>query len=204
MTKILVIVHSDDKWQLYPASLLGSDNRTDPAVLKIEHAENKVFPYLAFGDSHQLQLGEDLICIGNPHLFHWTTTVGIVSALDRNYCRASAIEGYIQTDATISFGNSGGPLLDQEGNLVGIITLGIPSMGAGLAVPGHTVQSITHQIIEKGKVSQGFLGIECKRSQQEILDISLFFDSREGARIQYIIPGSPAATAGLEYDDLIV
>jgi S1-C subfamily serine protease len=131
---------------------------------------------------------------------------GIISGLNRNHF-SSPIEGFIQTDTAISPGNSGGPLLNTSGEIVGIVSWKIKRAGydnLGFGVPSHIVQAIALQILEAGKVSQGFFGAEFERNQEVIFDWPLYLDKQQGARIQRVLSQSPAERAGLKPGDLIL
>jgi len=205
-TKVLVLLQQEDgQMQVHPARVLGADERTDVALVKIEEP-NRSLPYLQFADSHQLHVGEKVICIGNPMGIHSTVSEGIISGLNRNHF-SSPIEGFIQTDTAISPGNSGGPLLNTSGEIVGIVSWKIKRAGydnLGFGVPSHIVQAIALQILEAGKVSQGFFGAEFERNQEVIFDWPLYLDKQKGARIQRVLSQSPAERAGLKPGDLIL
>ena len=205
-TKVLVLLPKEEgQMQIHPARVLGADARTDVALVKIEETDH-LFPYLHFADSHKLRVGEKVICIGNPMGIHSTVSEGIISGLDRNHF-ASDIEGYIQTDTAISPGNSGGPFLNRSGEIIGIVSWKISRAGydnLGFGIPSHIVKTIAEQILETGKVAQGFFGAEFEKSQEVIFDWPLFLDKHEGARIRSIVSQSPAERAGLKPGDLIL
>lgn len=207
-TSILVALQSTDR-RICKASLVGSDPRTDIAVLKIENNDDLLFPYLQFGNSSSLQVGEQVILIGSPEgsQLESTVTMGIVSAKDRNNFNQNPVEGYIQTDTVVNHGNSGGPLLNLEGDVIGLISWQYSHFfgreGLSFAIPSKNVQLIANQIIAKGKVSQGFLGIELDQIQESVFD-EYYFDGNNGARITRIIQNSPAEKARLEIGDFII
>jgi serine protease Do len=210
-TKVLVLLQQDDgEMQVHPAEVLGGDVRTDVAVVKIED-DNWTFPYLHLGNSHKLHVGEKVICIGNPMGIHSTVSEGIISGLNRNHFSTDnfelPIEGFIQTDAASSPGNSGGPLLNAAGEVIGIISWKFRRIGydnLSFAVPSHIVRAIAHQILEKGRIAQGFFGAEFERNQEVIFNWALYVDKHEGARIRKILHQSPAECAGLMPGDLIL
>jgi len=210
-TKVLVLLQQDDgEMHIHPAKVLGSDARTDVAVVKIEDV-NRVFPYLPLGNSHKLRVGEKVICIGNPMGIHSTVSEGIISGLNRNHFSTDdfelPIEGFIQTDAASSPGNSGGPLLNTAGEVIGVISWKFRSLGydnLNFAVPSHIVRAITHQILKTGRVAQGFFGAEFEKSQEVIFNWALYLDKHEGARIRRVLPQSPAERAGLLPGDRIL
>lgn len=184
--------------------LIGADDKTDVALLKIENIDN--LPCVELGDSDDLEIGEWVIAIGNPFGLTETLTVGVVSALGRKL-GGEGFQDFIQTDAAINPGNSGGPLLNLDGKVVGInsaiITGDRGYMGIGLAVPINMAKSIKDQLVSTGKVQRGYLGI----SMQEITpDIAEFFKLKDskGALITDIVKDSPADRAGLQKDDVIV
>jgi len=157
--KIEVRVNNKEK---YTAKLIGKDPATDLALLKIE-VKQRLIP-LSLGDSDKLRVGEWVMAIGDPLNFDKTVTVGVVSAKDRSGLTADAatrsFENYIQTDAAINFGNSGGPLINVNGEVIGINTAMFrPAQNIGFAIPVNTLKQVLPQLREKGKVVRGFLGI---------------------------------------------
>lgn len=185
--------------------LVGSDEKADVALLKIENAEN--LPFVEMGDSDTLEIGEWVVAIGNPFGLTETLTVGVVSAMGRKLGGEDVYQDFIQTDAAINPGNSGGPLLNLDGQVVGINSAIITGtggyMGIGLAVPINMAKSIQSQLAATGKVSRGYLGISM---QQITPEMSEFFklDSSRGALINDVSPDSPADKAGLQKDDVII
>lgn len=209
-TTVLIVLRSG-KTFICPASIVGKDPRTDISVLKIDCPQESPLPFLSFGDSDQLQLGEQIICVGNPVLpqLETTVTAGIISGVDRNNFGLHAIEGYIQTDAAINQGNSGGPVLNSKGEVIGVVSwilshyLGYE--GISFAIPSHIAQTIAYQIIDNGKPSQGFLGVELDADEEmESTFQRLYFDRKKGARISSVIQDSPAEIAGLKSGDVIL
>ena len=197
----------------YPAELVGRDaagtevSGTDLAVLKID-AEG--LPTLPFGDSDQLEVGEWVIAIGTPLNFSQTVTRGIVSAKGRPG-RFSGIKygNFIQTDAPINRGNSGGALINIRGELVGINTaiitggLSTGNIGIGFAVPSKMAQQVLPQLIKHGKVERGWLGISMRNVDQDLAE-KLSFDTPRGAFVRGVSKGSPADQAGIQRSDVIV
>lgn len=192
-----------------PATLVGSDPNTDVAVLKVE-AEN--LPYMRFGDSEELQVGDMVLAIGSPlgtALAH-TVTQGIVSAKGRselNILGNEGFENFIQTDAAINRGNSGGPLVNMRGQLVGINTA-IASQtggfqGIGLAIPSNMARSVMESIIEKGRVVRGFIGISFQ-PVDESLARALDLPEVRGILVTNVMEDSPASEAGLRSEDVII
>ncbi|HEX6491125.1 MAG TPA: trypsin-like peptidase domain-containing protein [Gaiellaceae bacterium] len=181
----------------YPATVVGSDQSTDLAVLKVDAPAGKLHP-LSLGDSAALQVGDGVVAIGSPFGLPETVTSGIVSALNRdiNATNGFTISGAIQTDAAINHGNSGGPLLDMSGHVVGITTQ-IESEsggneGVGFAVPSNTIRSVAAQLVNGQKVQHAYLGVFVAPTT-----------TGSGARLAQVKSGSPAASAGLKAGDVI-
>ena len=184
--------------------IVGRDPGTDLAVLKIEADDD--LPFLAFGDSDQLDVGEWVVAVGNPFGQLHTVTSGIVSALGRGP-RVSEYEDYIQTDAAINPGNSGGALIDLGGELVGINTA-IASrsggyQGIGFAIPVNLARKVMDQLVEHGEVRRGMLGIYMGEIDSD-LSASLDLDSRKGVLVTEVKEDTPAEEAGLKAYDVIV
>ena len=195
--------------KVLPATVVGSDPNTDVAVLKVD-AEN--LPYMKFGDSEELQVGEMVLAIGSPlgaALAH-TVTQGIVSAkgrADLNILGADGFENFIQTDAAINRGNSGGPLVNMSGELVGINTA-IASQsggfqGIGFAIPSNMARNVMQSIIEKGRVIRGFVGISFQ-PVDESLARALDLPQARGIIVTEVVDDSPASKAGLRSEDVII
>ena len=197
----------------YPAELVGRDaagtevSGTDLAVLKID-AEG--LPTLPFGDSDQLEVGEWVIAIGTPLNFSQTVTRGIVSAKGRpGWFSGIKYGNFIQTDAPINRGNSGGALINIRGELVGINTaiitggLSTGNIGIGFAVPSKMAQQVLPQLIKYGKVARGWLGISMRNVDQDLAE-KLNFDTPRGAFVRGVSKGSPADKAGIQRSDVIV
>ncbi len=173
-----------------PAKVVGFDRGTDIAVLKVNPKGVKLTP-APLGDSDKLEIAEWVIAIGNPFGLSYTVTAGIVSAKGR-IIGHKAYDQFIQTDASINPGNSGGPLVNAEGKVVGINTAIVKkAQGIGFAIPINLVKSVVSQIISKGKVSRGWLGVEAK-------------DTPKGVLITKVVKGSPAQKAGLKKGDIII
>jgi serine protease Do len=201
--KIEVRVNNKEK---YTAKLIGRDPATDLALLKIE-AKQRLTP-LQLGDSDRLRVGEWVMAIGDPLNFDKTVTVGVVSAKDRSGLTADAatrsFESYIQTDAAINFGNSGGPLLNVNGEVIGINTaIYRPAQNIGFAVPINTLKTILPQLREKGKVVRGFLGINIQNVDTDRA-AAFGLKSQDGAFVESVEPGKPADKAGVRPGDTIV
>ncbi len=180
------------------AQVVGTDASTDLAVLKVNAPVSELFP-LSLGDSSKLVVGDTVVAIGSPFGLEGTVTSGIVSALHREMTSPNhfAIDNSIQTDAAINHGNSGGPLLDAQGKVVGI-TSQIESSsdgneGVGFAIPSNTVSSIASQLISSGKAEHAFLGVVLRDSSS----------SQTGAAISQVRAGTPAAGANLRAGDIV-
>lgn len=188
----------------FSATVKGSDPRTDLAVLKIE---GDGFPFLKFGDSDGLEIGEWVVAIGNPFALESSLTVGVVSAKGRQDLGLAAFEDFIQTDAAINPGNSGGPLLNLHGDVIGvntaIMTRSGGYMGIGLSIPSKMVQHITDQIIQGGVVKRAYLGVLLQPVDKELAE-AMSMEKQEGILISDVVKGSPAEKAGLKQGDIIL
>jgi serine protease Do len=201
--KIEVRINNKEK---YTARLVGKDAATDLALLKVD-VKQRLTP-LPLGDSDKLRVGEWVMAIGDPLNFDKTVTVGVVSAKDRSGLTADAatrsFENYIQTDAAINFGNSGGPLLNTSGEVIGINTaIFRPAQNIGFAVPINTLKTILPQLREKGKVVRGFLGINIVNVDSDRA-AAFNLKAQEGAFVESVEPGKPAEKAGVKPGDTIV
>jgi serine protease Do len=192
-----------DSGEEYTAEIVGTDPETDVAVIRIK-ADN--LPYVELADSDTLEVGEWVIAIGSPFGLSQTVTAGIVSAKGRSGLRVASYEDFIQTDAAINFGNSGGPLLNLDGKAVGMNTAIIGpggNVGIGLAIPSNMAQDIYNQLKQSGKVTRGFLGVYLGDVEP---DMTEFFDLDEakGVLISQVTADSPAEKAGLKRGDIII
>ena len=187
----------------YQAQLVGNDPRTDLALLKIA---GQGLPAMPFGDSDRLEVGEPVMAIGNPFGLEQTVTTGIVSAKER-FIGSGPYDDFIQTDASVNPGNSGGPLVDSRGALVGINTAIFSqtggSVGIGFAIPVNIAKDVLRQLREKGKVVRGYLGVAVMPVTPEASKAGNLPASR-GALVAEVVPGSPAQVAGLGPGDVIV
>src|SRR6266850_1931775 len=183
------------------ATRVGSDPDTDIALIKVE--STRPLPYAALGDSDTLRVGEWVVAIGNPLAYEHTVTVGVVSYIGRKLFDSS-LDRYIQTDAAINFGNSGGPLINALGEVIGI-NAAISSRAAniGFAVPINQAVAILPQLKARGRVSRGFVGLSLRDVDPD-LQRSLGLTSADGALVQDVTAGSPGARAGIRIYDLIV
>lgn len=185
----------------YTAEIVGQDTKTDLAVLKIK-PEKKLKP-VVFGDSDKLRIGDWVMAIGNPFGLGYTVTVGIVSAKGRSL-GLGAYDDFIQTDASLNPGNSGGPLFNLGGNVVGVNTaIAARGQGIGFSIPTNMAKGVISQLMEKGKVVRGWLGVVIQPITQEIAE-SMGYESTDGALVSDISPGSPAEKAGLQRGDVVV
>lgn len=202
----ITVLLEDDKE--YTADLIGSDSKTDIALIKIrKEDESTTFPYLKMGDSEHLEVGEWVVAIGNPFGLSHTVTVGVVSALGRSI-GAGPYDEFIQTDASINPGNSGGPLININGDVIGINTAIISgntggNVGIGFAIPINIAKGILTDLKEKGSVTRGWLGVMIQKITPE-LATSFDLSNNEGALVGDVIPGGPADLAGIKRGDVIV
>jgi serine protease Do len=189
----------------FKAKIVGVDDATDIAVLKID-ATN--LPYLKFGDSNELRVGDWVIAIGNPFGLGHTVTVGVVSAKGRSL-GITRYEDFIQTDAAINPGNSGGPLINIKGEVVGINTAILnPSgmsvnAGIGFAIPSSLAKDIVPTLIAKGKVERAWIGVYIQEVTPEIAK-QLGLKEAKGALVSDVVPGSPADKVGIKRGDVII
>jgi serine protease Do len=193
-----ITVRLSDK-RAFPARVIGTDPQSDLALLKIDETD---LPYLAFGDSEALEVGEWVIAIGNPLGFKHTVTAGIVSAKGR-WIGATRYDDFIQTDASINPGNSGGPLINSQGQVVGINTLIAAGQGLGFAIPSNMALHIIGQLKETGAVERSWLGVRHQPVTAELAQ-SFGLDRPYGALVVQVVGDSPAARAGMESGDIIV
>jgi serine protease Do len=189
----------------FTAKLVGTDPKSDLAVLKIENPP-KDLPALSFGDSDKLRLGEVVLAIGNPFGVGQTVTMGIVSAKGRANMGIVDYEDFIQTDAAINPGNSGGALLNLKGEVVGINTAILSRTGGyqgiGFAIPSQMVESIMGSLIAEGKVVRGWLGVMIQDLTPELAK-ALELEQTTGVLVTEVMPGTPAAKSDLSPQDVI-
>ncbi|MHC6528305.1 DegQ family serine endoprotease [Vibrio sp. V39_P1S14PM300] len=200
--KIRVKLHDGRE---YKAELIGGDKMSDVALLQIEKAKN--LTEIKIADSDRLRVGDFAVAIGNPFGLGQTVTSGIVSALGRSGLNIENFENFIQTDAAINSGNSGGALVNLNGELIGINTaiLG-PSggnVGIGFAIPSNMMKNLADQILEFGEVKRGMLGVQGGEVTSELAD-ALGYESSKGAFVSQVVPDSAADKAGLQAGDVIV
>ena len=188
----------------YEAELVGADAASDLAVLKIQ--SDKVFPFVKFGDSSKARPGDWVVAIGNPFGLKGTVTSGIISAVYRNTGQGGAYDRFIQTDASINRGNSGGPLFDMRGNVIGInnaiFSPSGGSVGIGFAIPAEIAAPIVAQLKSGEEIERGFLGVSLGPVTDDMAD-SLGLPANRGEIVQSVEPDSAADAAGLEAGDII-
>ena len=188
----------------YEAEVVGADPMTDIAVLKIDADVD--FPTVSFGTSEGLRVGDEVVAVGNPFGLGGTVTSGIISALSRNI-NAGPFDDFIQTDAAINRGNSGGPLFNNAGDVIGvntaIISPGGGSVGIGFAVPSDLVQTIVADLADDGQIARGWLGVNIRPMSQEVANV-LGYDAPRGAVIEAVSADSPADEAGLKKGDIVL
>jgi len=186
----------------YRGRVVGMDSKTDLAVVRIQPDSELTVARL--GDSDKLRVGEWAIAIGNPFGLDQTVTVGVISATGRSEVGIATYENFIQTDASINPGNSGGPLVNLRGEVVGINTAIVAAaQGIGFAIPINMVKRVVNQLVDKGRVVRGWLGVAVQPVTVELTQ-ALGAPGAAGAVVASVYPGSPAAEAGLEKGDLIL
>jgi len=192
---------SDDR--KFAATLVGRDPKTDLAVVKIDPGVDPL-PAAALGDSDRLRIGQWAIAIGNPFGLDRTVTVGIISATGRTRVGVATYEAFIQTDASINPGNSGGPLLNLDGDVIGINTAIVSSgQGIGFAIPINMVREVMTQLIAKGRVVRGWLGISIQDLTDD-LAAGFGVSIKGGVLVADVLKDSPADAAGMKPGDIIV
>lgn len=186
------------------AKIAGADPKSDIAILEVDGSEH---PALPMGNSSNLEVGEWVVAVGNPFGLSHTLTVGVVSAKGRSGLGINDYEDFIQTDAAINPGNSGGPLLNLDGEVVGINTAIFSRsggyMGVGFAIPVNLAKNIADQLIDSGEVTRGYLGIVIQNMTPELAQ-SFHIDEKKGILVAQVSEDSPAENAGLKVGDLIV
>ncbi len=189
----------------FDAKVIGKDPRTDIALLQLKDAKN--LTAIKIADSDQLRVGDYTVAIGNPYGLGETVTSGIVSALGRSGLNVENYENFIQTDAAINRGNSGGALINLNGELIGINTAILApdggNIGIGFAIPSNMVKNLTSQMVEFGQVKRGELGIMGTELNSELAK-AMKVDAQKGAFISQVLPKSAAAKAGIKAGDVIV
>jgi serine protease Do len=188
----------------FDAKLLGADAATDIALLKIK--SDKPLPAVEFGDDHSVRVGDWVIAVGNPFGLSNSVTAGIISSINRDVGNGPYTD-YLQIDAPINRGNSGGPTFDLQGQVIGMNSMIYSpsggSVGIGFAIPASTVHEVVAQLEAHGKVARGWLGVQIQNLTPEIAQ-SLGAKENKGAIVASIVPGSPAAKAGFVQGDLVL
>ena len=196
------IVFQDGK--RYPATIKGSDQKTDIAVLKVD--TDSPLPYVSFGDSDKAEVGDWVVAIGNPFGLGGTVTVGVVSARGRDI-QSGPYDDFIQIDAPINRGNSGGPLFNTKGEVIGvnsaIYSPSGGSVGIGFSIPSAFVENIVNQLNDTGMVERGWLGVQIQTVTDDIAE-GLGLDEAYGALVSEVVEDSPAQRAGLQAGDVII
>jgi Do/DeqQ family serine protease len=196
-----ILIRLSDKRE-YRGQILGTDPKTDLAVVKFQPDHELTVATL--GNSDALRVGEWAIAIGNPFGLDQTVTVGVISATGRSDVGIATYENFIQTDASINPGNSGGPLVNLKGQVIGVNTAIVAAgQGIGFAIPINMVKRVVDQLVDKGKVVRGWLGVALQPLSPDLAQ-SLGLEGTSGAVVGSTITGSPAAQAGLEQGDVIV
>ncbi|HVC54377.1 MAG TPA: DegQ family serine endoprotease [Stellaceae bacterium] len=201
--KITVILQDNTR---HPAKIIGRDDKTDLALLKIDTKEK--LPFVSWGNSDEAKVGDWVVAVGNPFGLGGTVTAGIISALGRDI-NEGPYDDFIQIDAPINRGNSGGPTFDLSGQVIGINTaIYSPSggsVGIGFAVPSNTAKYVIGQLREKGRVTRGWLGVAIQGITPTIArSLGLNPDQPDGALVAAVTPHSPAEKAGIKQGDVIV
>jgi serine protease Do len=188
----------------YQAKKIGNDPSTDIAILKIE-AKN--LPCLVLADSSVVEVGEWVLAVGNPFGLQASVTSGIISAKGRSDLDIVRVEKFFQTDAAINMGNSGGPLINLHGDVIGMNTAIASNtgghMGIGFAIPSNLLQDVMKELIEHGHLTRGYLGVALQRVDADIA-AAVGLDKPQGALVSEILQGSPADKAGLQSGDVIL
>jgi serine protease Do len=198
----ITVVLSDDT--NLTAEVVGGDERTDIAVLRVD--TDRELPFVEWGSSSEMRVGDWVVAIGNPFGLGGTVTAGIISARARDI-RAGPYDDFIQTDASINRGNSGGPMFNLDGGVIGINTAIFSpsggSIGIGFAIPSNLARSVVDQLIEYGRTRRGWLGVRIQTVTEEIAE-GLGLEEAEGALVASVTPTGPAEEAGIQPGDVIV
>ena len=199
-----IILNFTDGTKLKVTKILGHDPKTDLALLKVE--PKKPLKAVSFGDSSTMRVGDWVMAIGNPFGLGGSVTVGIISATKRDI-NAGPYDDFLQTDAAINRGNSGGPLFNMDGEVIGVNTAIISptggSIGIGFAVPSNSAVQVIDQLKQYGEMRRGWLGVHVQNVTEEISG-SLGLKEPTGALVAKVSPDSPAAAAGIQPSDVIV
>ncbi|MEO9780631.1 MAG: trypsin-like peptidase domain-containing protein [Sedimentitalea sp.] len=188
----------------FEATVIGSDPMTDVALLQLETEET--LPVVAFGESDTMRAGDEVVAVGNPFGLGGTVTSGIISAVSRDI-HSGPYDDFIQTDAAINRGNSGGPLFNNDGEVIGVNTAIFSpdggSVGIGFAVPSDLVQTVVADLQDDGMITRGWLGVQIRPMSEEVASV-LGYDGPKGAVVEAVSEDSPANKGGLEKGDIIM
>ncbi|MGE5564519.1 MAG: Do family serine endopeptidase [Bacillota bacterium] len=189
----------------YPARIVGRDETSDLALLKID---GRNLPFVQWGDSTKARVGDWVIAIGDPYGVGSTVTAGIISALHRGITGVGAYDRYIQTDAAINMGNSGGPMFDLNGNVIGInsalISPNGASVGIGLAIPAELARPVIDALMHGQRPQRGYIGVALQSIDEDSMADAFGVPKGRGEVVRTVVPGGPAAQAGLQQGDVIV
>ncbi|TKI06915.1 serine endoprotease DegQ [Martelella alba] len=195
-----------DDGREFDAKLIGRDEQTDLALLQLPNPKN--LTEIKMADSDALRVGDFAVAVGNPFGLGQTATSGIISALGRSGLNLEGLENFIQTDASINRGNSGGALVNLNGELIGINTAilapGGGNIGIGFAIPSNMVRNLSQQLIEYGAVKRGLLGVKGSEMNADMAKAFHIDESQRGAFVSEVLPGSAAAKGGIKAGDIIV
>jgi serine protease Do len=195
-----VEVKFSDKSHLQ-GKVVGKDPDTDLAVVKV--TSSKDLPFVPLGDSTKMKVGQWVMAVGNPFGLDRTVTIGVISGLGRENVNLSRYEDFIQTDASINPGNSGGPLFNMKGEVIGINTAIINfAQGIGFAIPSSIVQQVMPQLIDRGKVTRGWLGVGIQQLTADLAE-KFSVDENTGVLVNEVFDGDPASRAGIQPGDII-
>lgn len=199
-----ITIHTSDGREL-PADIVGSDEPTDLAVLRVRGGGR--FPFVSFDDASHVRVGDWVVAVGNPFGLDGTVTAGIVSAIGRRDAGSSAYVDYMQIDAPINRGNSGGPTFDLSGRVIGVNSAIFSptggSVGIGFAIPSTVASTIVQQLLHGGRVTRGWIGVSIQGLDEDIAR-SLGLDEARGALVGSVVPDGPAARAGIQQGDVIL
>lgn len=184
----------------FPAKVVGRDARTDLALLKVEATG---LPVLPLGDSDKLEVGELVFAIGNPFGLEQSVSLGVVNRKGRALGGSGAFDDYIQTDASVNPGNSGGPLLNMRGEVIGVNTAIIPNRRVAFAIPINLAKSLLPELQVRGRIAWGFLGVSIQELTQDLAK-AMGFPESQGALVNHVLAGQPAEAAGIKRGDIIV